>query len=598
MKHNKLFSILLFFSLILVSSCDNTSSSNSSGSSETNYNLSISTNGEGIVSGATSGSYVAGSEFTLTATPNEGNVFSTWTDSVQTDAQLLTNPLYTFTLNEDRNIIANFISGANETFNLVINVVGDGVVNGGTSGTYDLGTEFNLVAVPNSVVGGTNSFVNWTEGESIISTNPEYTFTINRDLELTANFVFTPSGNNTKVATFSHKWNGSSKGDFKSGGGSVTANGLNWTYSSFTYLGQGDKGAQIGSANNPQKTPWTLSTQFGGEVKVLSYTYIVSCASQGNFNATVDLGEAYTKTDNCQISASLANYTYEDLDVSTSSFSLTLVTIASKAMYLNTISFTLEIPDDLQPITLVPGDNVPSIKFPATSLETYYSGVDLNATGTALVTSLRSKISNFTRTTYGDAKTMLCYTDESVANPGFLYGMWDGDLLPAEWGTGVWEREHVWACANMGLGGDLRPGESTKNQGSDLQNLRAACSGSNGKHGNNHFDNDPVPAGYFYPNPAPGSLAGDHAYTGDFRGDLARILFYMYTCYDFLSLTDAPNGNNNTGKLSRLIEWNKADPVDDFEIQRNNRVYGYQGNRNPFIDYPALADKIDFSIAQ
>jgi endonuclease I len=528
MKHNKLFSILLFFSLILVSSCDNTSSSNSSGSSETNYNLSISTNGEGVV-------------------------------------------------------------------------------NGGTSGTYDLGTEFNLVAVPNSVVGGTNSFVNWTEGESIISTNPEYTFTINRDLELTANFVFTPNGNNTKVATFSHKWNGSSKGDFKSGGGSVTANGLNWTYSSFTYLGQGDKGAQIGSANNPQKTPWILSTQFGGEVKVLSYTYIVSCASQGNFNATVDLGEAYTKTDNCQISASLANYTYEDLDVSTSSFSLTLVTIASKAMYLNTISFTLEIPDDLQldisidvpqPITLVPGDNVPSIKFPATSLETYYSGVDLNATGTALVTSLRSKISNFTRTTYGDAKTMLCYTDESVANPGFLYGMWDGDLLPAEWGTGVWEREHVWACANMGLGGDLRPGESTKNQGSDLQNLRAACSGSNGKHGNNHFDNDPAPAGYFYPNPAPGSLAGDHAYTGDFRGDLARILFYMYTCYDFLSLTDAPNGNNNTGKLSRLIEWNKADPVDDFEIQRNNRVYGYQGNRNPFIDYPALADKIDFSIAQ
>lgn len=39
------------------------------------------------------------------------------------------------------------------------------------------------------------------------------------------------------------------------------------------------------------------------------------------------------------------------------------------------------------------------------------------------------------------------------------------------------------------------------------------------------------------------------------------------------------------GKLSTLLEWHAADPVDDIELERNEVVYYYQGNRNPFIDY-------------
>jgi endonuclease I len=40
------------------------------------------------------------------------------------------------------------------------------------------------------------------------------------------------------------------------------------------------------------------------------------------------------------------------------------------------------------------------------------------------------------------------------------------------------------------------------------------------------------------------------------------------------------------------LTWNTADASDDFEMNRNNEVYNWQMNRNPFIDYPMLADYI------
>ena len=41
-----------------------------------------------------------------------------------------------------------------------------------------------------------------------------------------------------------------------------------------------------------------------------------------------------------------------------------------------------------------------------------------------------------------------------------------------------------------------------------------------------------------------------------------------------------------------LFKWNREDPVDQWEIERNNRIEKYQGNRNPFIDHPEFAEKI------
>ena len=82
----------------------------------------------------------------------------------------------------------------------------------------------------------------------------------------------------------------------------------------------------------------------------------------------------------------------------------------------------------------------------------------------------------------------------------------------------------------------------------------------------------------------------------EIKGDIARIYFYMATCY----YTQCGNWSGGIFTSSGMVEWemnvmkawSKLDPVDDVEIARNNAVKEVQGNRNPFVDYPGLEDYI------
>lgn len=85
----------------------------------------------------------------------------------------------------------------------------------------------------------------------------------------------------------------------------------------------------------------------------------------------------------------------------------------------------------------------------------------------------------------------------------------------------------------------------------------------------------------------------------EYKGDFARIYFYMVTCYedkvpswscDMLSHDSYPSFQ--TWALDMLLRWAENDPVSDKEIARNNAVYELQGNRNPFVDYPGLEQYI------
>lgn len=102
------------------------------------------------------------------------------------------------------------------------------------------------------------------------------------------------------------------------------------------------------------------------------------------------------------------------------------------------------------------------------------------------------------------------------------------------------------------------------------------------------------------------------------KGDIARACFYMVARYNNLAgetgvisdyepnlaLADYATGtgvaeySSDTqpvymGIMSDLLAWNKLDPVDEYEIHRNNLIYeNYQHNRNPFVDFPQWADYI------
>ena len=103
------------------------------------------------------------------------------------------------------------------------------------------------------------------------------------------------------------------------------------------------------------------------------------------------------------------------------------------------------------------------------------------------------------------------------------------------------------------------------------------------------------------------------------KGDIARAIFYMAARYNYLSGSDSDGidaGNPNleivnalktdtnsydstttkTGKmgiLQDLLEWNRMDPPDSWEIHRNNLLYNnFTNNRNPFIDFPEWAEYV------
>lgn len=99
------------------------------------------------------------------------------------------------------------------------------------------------------------------------------------------------------------------------------------------------------------------------------------------------------------------------------------------------------------------------------------------------------------------------------------------------------------------------------------------------------------------------SVAG---YTGtvfepidEFKGDIARMYFYFATRYETtVSGYAYPmfNGSSNqvftTAFLNMLLAWNNQDPVSAREIERNNAIYTFQNNRNPYIDHPEYVQQV------
>ncbi|HET9571388.1 MAG TPA: endonuclease [Bacteroidales bacterium] len=90
----------------------------------------------------------------------------------------------------------------------------------------------------------------------------------------------------------------------------------------------------------------------------------------------------------------------------------------------------------------------------------------------------------------------------------------------------------------------------------------------------------------------------------EMKGDFARTYFYMVTRYENLvaswksnANTEMLSGNSypalSSWAISVLLEWSRLDPVSAKERARNDIIYtNFQHNRNPYIDYPSLAEYV------
>jgi endonuclease I len=166
----------------------------------------------------------------------------------------------------------------------------------------------------------------------------------------------------------------------------------------------------------------------------------------------------------------------------------------------------------------------------------------------------------------------------------------------------AWNREHVWAKS--------RGFPQEKDTAfTDLHHLRPADRSVNTSRNNRNFDYADDP--YFDNGITPTeSKVGSEDWVweppDEVKGDIARMIFYMAVRYEGnyyngvkkcdLEVVDSiPSGDNKDpviGKLSTLLEWHKKDPVSDWERRRNDIIFTYQGNRNPFIDHPEWVEKI------
>lgn len=143
--------------------------------------------------------------------------------------------------------------------------------------------------------------------------------------------------------------------------------------------------------------------------------------------------------------------------------------------------------------------------------------------------------------------------------------------------------EHTWPQSRFNRN------QNTSFQKADLHHLFPTDSRANGKRGHDNFGE--FNSGRAALPHCPASHVGTINGTGkdgfeppvNHKGNVARALFYFSIRYD-IRISDYEE--------IVLRQWNWLDPVDNQELKRNNMIEQIQGNRNPFVDDPDLADII------
>ena len=243
----------------------------------------------------------------------------------------------------------------------------------------------------------------------------------------------------------------------------------------------------------------------------------------------------------------------------------------------------------------------------STMAKAYYTGAYTYDKMSALAGGNTDCVASMNSALYKSLQSLMSSTQTDSVSYRSLTKYWpttDNNILfyADQTGSG-YNREHVWPKSRASF--------YQKNGGCDLHHLRPADQTLNSTRKNytmgyvNGVINGCSTANYGGRTVLWYSAGNDLVEVRDnVKGDVARILLYVYcrwgqpNLYQNVAEKDLPpmdkDDSDNNGKkviesLDTLLKWCKSDPVDTWEMSRNDETQTIQGNRNVFIDYPEYA---------
>ncbi len=178
------------------------------------------------------------------------------------------------------------------------------------------------------------------------------------------------------------------------------------------------------------------------------------------------------------------------------------------------------------------------------------------------------------KTNYDETNEMYAYTDCESNDNGTITCFYCGKSINSTWDSAIWTKEHIWPKSKS-LNGD-RFVETNRRAETDITMLRPVCPGENSSRGDKAYGTV-TGSSYYDPN------LGDH----NIHGDVARALLFDYVSWGITTNMWGTDGAIESKQT--LIKWMREDPVDTWEMGRNDSVESITGTRNVFVDYPELA---------
>lgn len=216
---------------------------------------------------------------------------------------------------------------------------------------------------------------------------------------------------------------------------------------------------------------------------------------------------------------------------------------------------------------------------------------------TQLESALIDKISSMTDQSvgYSGLKTHLPNSDTDSEHSGKMRLFYSQEWITktnslSSSGWNGWNREHCWPDS---MGGGACEG--------DINVMRPTFPQANSHRGNYGYGEFSQGQSYSVSTSPAGTVCG--YYSGGYgrfepndnvKGDVARIVLYVLlnSKYDSLQFSKIHSCSTDAAAYEMFLRWNKMDPPDSVELHRNDYCQSIHGNRNPFIDCPALADII------